>query len=233
MTMGYIFPDGVASCQIRTLHELYNTYIGYKKDGYFVEIGAFDGFNWSNTMPLITAGWSGIMVEPDPTNFKNLSARHGSNPRLQLVKAAVCNISAVIDGKVKLYLGGSTSTVEPHTVDIYRSIPSLAIGGLSHDHFVMVDACTMDELLFTKHCPARYDVLVVDVEGGEEDVLLDYTIDEHRPKMAIIEAHEHSPYSPLRAKSIYINAFFKKNGYKKVYSDQINSIFVNDRDDNG
>lgn len=221
--MTYTFEGGNAACQIANLDELYERYIGDKTDGFFVEIGAFNGYNWSNTLPLISAGWSGIMVEADPENFSKLAMRHMSNPKLKLVQVAI----AKDRGLAKLYQGGSTSTIYEPTVDIYHGIPPLACAGLSHDCFVMVPKYTMDDLFDFYNCPDHYDVLVIDVEGGEIDVLAGYDIASHRPTMAIIEAHEQSPFQALRKKARKINRYFKDNGYKKIQSDEINNVYVN------
>lgn len=224
--MPYTFKDIPASCQIGILSELYENHVGYKTDGFFVEIGAFDGYSWSNTLPLIETGWSGIMVEPDPINFGMLCQHHLSNKKLTLVQAAVGDVSMSENGMVKLYQGGSTSTIIPSTVDVYRSIPDLAIGGLDRNRFVMVPVHTMNTTLALYECPKRFDVLVIDVEGGEMDVLNGYDISQHRPKMAIVEAHEKSPYPALRPKAGMINRYFKLNGYQRIYSDSINNIYV-------
>ena len=37
------------SCQIEDLDVIYERYIGLKVDGFFVDVGAFDCDNWSNT----------------------------------------------------------------------------------------------------------------------------------------------------------------------------------------
>ena len=43
-----------------------DAYFGAKRSGFFVEIGAFDGYNLSNTFHFEQLGWTGILVEPDP-----------------------------------------------------------------------------------------------------------------------------------------------------------------------
>jgi len=57
--------------------------------GGFIDVGAFDGYNYSNTMALVDRGWQGIMVEPGLDAFKLLLDRHGDNDKLTLVHAAV------------------------------------------------------------------------------------------------------------------------------------------------
>ncbi len=44
-----------------------------KKNGIFVEIGAFDGIKYSNTYNLeVDYGWAGLCIEPIPEQFENL-----------------------------------------------------------------------------------------------------------------------------------------------------------------
>jgi len=47
-------------------------YFKGKKDGYFVDIGAFDGITISNTYALEKIGWKGICVEPVPEIYERL-----------------------------------------------------------------------------------------------------------------------------------------------------------------
>lgn len=47
----------VPECQIPTLPEILEEHIGFRTDGRFVEVGAFDGFKWSNTYMLAEIGW--------------------------------------------------------------------------------------------------------------------------------------------------------------------------------
>ena len=57
--------------------------------GRLLDIGAHDGRSNSNTFALIELGWGGVLVEPSPGPFTSLLARHGENPRLTLVNAAI------------------------------------------------------------------------------------------------------------------------------------------------
>ena len=57
--------------------------------GRFLDVGAGDGLVFSNTEPLVRAGWSGVMVEPAPSQLRWLYENHGENPAVTIVPCAV------------------------------------------------------------------------------------------------------------------------------------------------
>ncbi|RXG51503.1 Protein Star, partial [Armadillidium vulgare] len=47
------------------------------KNGTFIEAGAFDGEKLSNTLILERElGWTGLLIEPNPINYKNIPHKH-------------------------------------------------------------------------------------------------------------------------------------------------------------
>jgi FkbM family methyltransferase len=54
-----------------------------------LDIGAYDGKTFSNTLALIERGWGGVLVEPAPRPFLSLVERHGKNPEIVLVNCAL------------------------------------------------------------------------------------------------------------------------------------------------
>src|ERR671923_2099072 len=54
----------VDSCQIPNLGFLLDFFFGDVAVGTFVEVGAFDGYTYSNTWGLAAAGWRGFYIEP-------------------------------------------------------------------------------------------------------------------------------------------------------------------------
>lgn len=214
-----------APCQIKKLPEIYDKYIGFKEDGFFVEIGAFDGFSWSNTLPLIDAGWSGIMVEPNPQMFPKCAERHKGNKNLILKNVAVGKSR----GTTELYLGGSISTIDKDTLRVYQSLPDFNFTGLKDEVYVMVDVYTLDQILLEENCPSYYDVLVLDAEGSEKNILLNYSIKRWTPKLAIVETHALYDDSRLSSKSDWIDEYFHNNGYTMIHEDTINSIYHHEK----
>ena len=57
--------------------------------GAFLDIGAFDGNEFSNTRKLAELGWEGVMVEPDARNFLRLSLYLSHLWGVMLIRAAV------------------------------------------------------------------------------------------------------------------------------------------------
>ena len=47
-------------------------YFGEKRDGRFLDVGAFDFRGLSNVRALAERGWGGVLVEPDPQAFASL-----------------------------------------------------------------------------------------------------------------------------------------------------------------
>lgn len=70
---------------------------GQNQVGHFLDIGAYDGKTFSNTLRLVELGWSGVCVEPSPTVFPALLNLHKDNQKIVLVNAAVCPANGFID----------------------------------------------------------------------------------------------------------------------------------------
>lgn len=208
------------TCQIENLLDLYAEHIGYKANGAFIEVGAHDGLNWSNTWGLALAGWRGLCVEANPAYADACRATYAAHPAVETVCVAVGREA----GTANLFLSGSTSTIKPEIVGIYNGYGELQGGSL--DRFIPVEVVTLDTLLSERHWPARYDVLVVDVEGAELDVLEGYTLPRWRPTLAIVETHALLDYAPLAERAGPINAYFERHGYALVQADTVNSVYV-------
>jgi len=65
--------------------------------GRFLDIGAYDGKAFSNTMRLTELGWGGVCVEPSPSVFPALMKLHGQNPNIDLVQAAISPSSTLVE----------------------------------------------------------------------------------------------------------------------------------------
>jgi FkbM family methyltransferase len=60
-----------------------------KPVGKFIDVGAYSVERFSNTRALYLAGWSGILVEPSPPNFKAIDEHYKDEPRIAVLNFAV------------------------------------------------------------------------------------------------------------------------------------------------
>lgn len=215
--------DPLTDCQIESLADIYMEYLGAKTDGYFVEAGAFDGFHWSNTQMLAALGWRGLLLEPHPVYYEQCKDRYADNDKVMVLNYAV----GCYDGPGLLYTGGSLSTLEKQTVDIYNKIPTLQSSGLNGVDYISCEVRELDTIFDECFLPLRwsFDVLSLDVEGGELAALAGLNLERRRPRLAIVETHELYPDIRLSWKAGAVDTFFLPLGYRKIHADTINTIY--------
>lgn len=86
------------------------------KNGVFLDIGAYDGKTFSNTLRLAELGWSGICVEPSPSAFVGLMRVHHDHPSIMLLNAAV----GTSDSWVYFYDSGGDAVSSSDTNHVLR-----------------------------------------------------------------------------------------------------------------
>lgn len=146
----------------------------FKKGGFFVDIGAFDGINLSNTYWLEKhLGWRGVCVEADPKTFALLR----ENRSCECVNACVGTPGhqvSFISG-MGPYSGASETCLSAEN----QKIPE-------HERLIL-QTSSLADILKTCHAPGVIDYLSVDVEGMEEQVMSCFPFQEIRFLCATIE----------------------------------------------
>lgn len=72
-------------------------YFNGKTDGFFVDIGAADGMQNSNTRSLWELGWSGVLVEPLLPSFRQLCENYKNANNVTLINAAICERNGITE----------------------------------------------------------------------------------------------------------------------------------------
>jgi FkbM family methyltransferase len=198
--------------QLHILPELVEEHMGYKEDGCFVEVGAYDGFSYNSTWGFSKAGWKGLYIEPLPSAIEKCKANHVFNPNIEYEECAASDY----DGWGKLYVNKDTSTtlLNAHS----------RAWGASEKHFIRVPVKTMSTILLEHEWPRSFDLAVVDVEEAELRVLSGWDLGYWRPKMLVIELHELTLGKGWKAHTAH--SILAGWGYRKIYADEINSIFL-------
>lgn len=212
---------GLTNAQCPPLADIYLESFGEKTDGVFVEVGAFNGINWSATFALARLGWGGLLFEPQKDYYNQCRSLYADNERVAVENCAILDYN----GKTELYLGGSLSTTSKERVDVYQDVWWAKSSRLSHDRFVEVPAYTLDHMLNKHNIPEGFEMLVIDVEGAEEKVLQGFGIDKWRPQIMMIETHEELDDERLSSTAKSVGEIVFAHGYEKVYSNYINTVY--------
>jgi FkbM family methyltransferase len=210
------------TCQIPELATLYELFFGQRSDGFFVEVGAYDGESFSNSSCLADRGWSGLMVEPVPAFAQKCRLRHAANRGVRVIDVAV----GAEDGEVTLHVAHALTTSDPALLETYRGI-EWARDAVRDVTEIRVSRRRLDDLLVENGVGPGFDLLVVDVEGGEQAVFDGFDLDRWRPLMLIVELTDTHPDLQSEALSCRRLALaIADRGYCVVYRDQINTVFV-------
>lgn len=170
------------------LDDFLDSYLDFE-DGYFIEAGANDGINQSNTYHLEAArSWKGLLIEPNPRLSKQC---RWNRPRSHVVNAAL-----VSDSYAK-------STIELYDADL-MSITSEALSQSEREHLeqgveiqhldkvemIEVPAKTLTSILDQVQCPEAIDFFSLDVEGYELEVLSGLDLNRYKPRLFLIETQK-------------------------------------------
>jgi FkbM family methyltransferase len=175
--------------------------VGYKKNGYFVEFGAANGFDLSNTYLLETEfSWTGILAEPAREWQKRLKV---NRPNSSIEALCVWK-----DSNSNLMFN-ETDSLELSTIDIFSDRDGHA-NARSAGRKYEVQTISLNELLIKCQAPKYIDYLSVDTEGSEYEILKAFSFDEFNIGIITVEHN----YTPQREK---IFALLTRHGYKRKY----------------
>lgn len=156
-------------------------------DGFFIEVGAYDGYTFAVTYALESQGWTGLLIEPVPSLHTQAQKRR---PGARVVNAALSKRGSSGVARFTHILG------ENQRGDHYDASSFLDTG--SDRGFtkrppkgaveqVEVPLTTMDDLLSDHDAPV--DLVVIDVEGHELSLLDGFDLERFKPRAILIEDH--------------------------------------------
>ena len=181
------------------------------KKGVFVDIGAADGINNSNTKKLIENGWSGLLVEPTPVNYNKLLELHSDNDDIIIENCGCGDIST----KSTFYIDNND---EYHQISTFLEEQKKGCENYYKCTFneITVELINTTELL-VKHNLTNIDFISIDTEGYDEKVLLGIDFDKININLICIESITSLGETLLQSKHYELthktsgNLFYKKN----------------------
>jgi FkbM family methyltransferase len=169
-----------------------------KTDGFFIEIGASDGIELSNTYLLEKKyNWKGLCVEPIPKRFELL---YKNRPNSLCCDKAVyneSNLNLIFDIANNFdLLSGISSHIDCHLNDVNKNKTQITINTIS-----------FNDLLEKYNSPLFIDYLSLDTEGSEYEILK--SVDFKKYTFGLIDV-EHNYMEPRRTQ---IKNLLTSNGY--------------------
>ena len=156
-----------------------------KSNNFFLEIGAYDPYLWSNTAGLREfGGWSGFHIDPSPASAQRFSlAGLGDS----FVEAAALPVHQ------NAFFDDNDATSEIHSSPVSKES-------------IQVRTVTPSELIKKYE---RLDYLSLDIEGGELELLKAWPFDFCAPRIITVE------HNYRKMESDQINFVLNRNGYRK------------------
>lgn len=170
-----------------------------KRDGYFVEAGAYDGFTISNTFLLEkNYNWKGICIEATPYRIQELTDNRPN---------AVCIESAVFS-ESNLELDFTTTSID--FLNVITEYAEISADFLNQNgQIIKVRTKTITDILNENNAPENIDYLSIDTNGSEHKVLegIDFT----KYKFNVITVKN----SSITERQDRIKEILTSNGYSK------------------
>ena len=175
----------------------------YKQKGYFVEFGATNGIDLSNSFLLATEfSWSGILAEPATIWEKNLVK---NRPESHIETSCVWKDS---DSTLEF---NETTVAELSTIDFLSDKDYHKLARTLGKKYEVRTISLMD-MLKKYDSPKYIDYLSVDTEGSEYEILSAFDFDEYSFGVITVEHN----YTQLREK---IFTLLTSKGYKRKFEE--------------
>lgn len=165
------------------LQDLWVLYeLDLKREGYFVDVGAYDGVTFSNTLLLERSfGWTGVAAEPSRVCY----------PHIRWARRCA------IDDRCVWSRTGETVTFNEAEVTMHGTIEGYSDGDLHADtrrggRRYPKETVSLNDLLRDRNAPRRIDYLSLDTEGSELDILSAFDFEAWDVRLLTVE-HNHTP----------------------------------------
>lgn len=202
---------------------LNNNYWKDKKDGYFIDIGASDGINLSNSQYLERLGWNGICIEPIPEVFNILKLHR---------KCDLLNLAITEEEKIYKFLYVKGRRDNNYQMDMLSGIEEYytekrmeRINTEIQRHggekiYIDVQGKRFNDII----TETNIDFVSIDVEGAELPIIKSIDFDKYNIFAFAIENNPNANQN-IEHNQELIDIMIL-NGYELVHTHSADNIFV-------
>jgi|688.fasta_scaffold404367_2 FkbM family methyltransferase len=189
-------------------------YFDYKHNGFFVEFGATNGLNLSNTYILEKHfNWNGILAEPGKNWHKDLNRNRNCSIETDCVWSSTGETLQFIEAR----------SAELSTISNFENLDIHAKVRIKKRNY-NVHSITLIDMLDRYGAPYKIDYLSIDTEGSEYEILKNFTFSKY--SIGVITC-EHN-FGKNREK---IKQLLESNGFLRVHEQisQFDDWYVNSK----
>jgi len=162
-------------------------------NGFFLDVGSWDGTIDSNTKALEQKGWTGICIDPFPKNMQGRTCKMFKEVvHSQSGKRVVFRQSGALGGIEDTLGRWKESTENTRTIEL--------------------TTVTLAEILETAKAPRFIHFVSLDIEGAELEALRGFPFDRYQIGALTVEHNFEEP------KRHDIEVLMKSHGYRRVHS---------------
>ena len=183
--------------------------VGKNYDKTFLEFGATDGLELSNTYLLENnCGWTGVLCEPSPQWHDILKK---NRPNTKIVTECIWNKS---NQKLRFFVSdvGVLSTLEEFKESDKLSIPGNTKLRIEKGNLITVNTISLNELIEKEFNGKSPSYISIDTEGSEYEILKAFDFKKYDPVCFTIEHN----FTNLQKD---IDEIMKSNNYLRIFKE--------------
>lgn len=182
-------------------------------NGFFVEFGARNGIQHSNTLAFENMGWKGLLFEVDPKEYEGLIS---NRPNSVIKIGPICpSYQTEIEILLSIFpgLSGQLDGYEPERANHRRDVETFACLHLAQE--------------LKENNISRVDYMTIDTEGSEIEILKDFPWNEFDVRVVQVEQLNEMSFPSQRGRKQEIIDYMTSMGYT-LYSVFVVSEFDTD-----
>jgi len=210
--------EKIENFQSQIFQDIFASFVvGNKYEKTFLEFGATDGFNLSNSLILENSfDWKGALAEPSLQWHEALKKNRKNS---KIITKCIWKESGK---KLDFFMSdfGELSSLKDFVESDKVSIPNNAEARLKSGKTISVETISLNDVVkeyFNSNCPSY---ISIDTEGSEYEILKAFDLDNFKPKVFTIE-HNHteneSKIDELLIKKGYVRIFRKLTSFDAWY----------------
>ena len=186
----------------------------FKKNGFYVDVGANHPIKYNNTLLFHNKGWKGINIEPNPSKkwLFRLFRNHDIN-----LNVGVGQEKSEIDFYV--FNESTLSTFDNGSAEEFKKIGHQIL------KTIKIPVLPLKEILAKYANNKEIDLMTIDTEGFDMEVLKSNDWGKFKPSFIILETLEYRENNTGKKLNDIFDPYMESVGYKKIADTYINTIY--------